>query len=281
MENLPQKGSRGSGQRRQKPAQAKAKRAGGKQAPEVPAGPSLNEIAESAFKTLSNLGTQTFALFPFSQYFDDWLMNIRRVVSEFESNPTVTVDEQFVKERSQIFVDVEREFADRRLKEASMQESATALSDTNHFLAQLDADYASQTRTLSQKRNSDIERLTKNVHNLEEELILTEKMKTSFFSPMSKRIKAQKTSEVTQKLSTAKAELEVAMQNFRVEQEKLHDDYMNKKMATAGKVQELEKEIANIETDTSTEARRKTCDALVNSINAFIQRKQTPQPQPQ
>jgi len=281
MENLPRKGSRGSGQKRQKPAQAKAKRAGGKQAPEVPAGPSLNEIAEPTFKTLSNLGTQIFALFPFSQYFDDWLMNVRRIVSEFESNPAVTVDEQFVKERSQIFVDVERELADKRLKEASMQESANALSDTNHFLAQLDADYASQTRTLSQKRNSEIERLTKNVHDLEEELIFTEKMKTSFFSPMSKRIKAQKIAEVTQKLSTAKAELEVALQNFQVEQEKLHDDYMNKKMATVGKVQDLEREIANIETDTSRDDRQNACNALINSITAFIQRKQaSPSQQP-
>jgi hypothetical protein len=275
MENLPQKGSRGSGEKRKKPAQTKAKRAAGKQAPEAPARPSLNEVAEKAFKSLSTLGTQTFAIFPFNQYFDDWLKNVRGVVSEFESNPAVAVDEQFVKERSQIFVDVEREFADRRLKENSMQESAKALSDTNHFLAQLDADYASQTHALSQKRNSEIERLTKDVHNLEEALIFAERMKTSLFSPMSKRIKAQKIAETTQKLGTAKAELELAMQNFRVEQEKLHDAYVNKKMATAGKVQELEREITNIETDTSVDARQNACNALINSIKAFIQRKQT------
>ncbi len=275
MENLPKKGSRGSGQKRKKPAQAKAKRTAGKQAPEAPAGPSLNEVAEKAIKSLSTLGTQTFAIFPFSQYFDDWLKNVRGVISEFESNPAVAVDEQFVKERSQIFIDVEREFADRRLKENSMQEAAKALSDTNHFLAQLDADYASQTRALSQKRNSEIERLTKNVHELEEALILAEKMKTSFFSPTSKRIKAQKIAETTQKLNAAKAELELAMQNFRVEQETLHDDYMNKKMATAGKVQELEKEIANIETDTSVDARQNACNALIDSIKALVQRKQT------
>jgi len=274
MENS-KKGSRSSGQKRQKAAQGKSKRAGSKQIPDVSAEPSLNEVAEPTLKTLSNLGTQVFALFPFSQYFDEWLMNVRRTVSEFESNPAVAVDEQFVKERSQIFVDVERELADKRLKETSMQESANVLSDTNHYLAQLDADYASQTRVLSQKRNAEIERLTKNVHDLEEEQIFAEKMKTSFFSPMSKRIKAQKIAEITQKLSKTKAELDETIQNFKVEQEILHDTYMNKKMATAGKVQKLEQEIANIETDTSKDARKNACDALVNSINTLIQRKQS------
>lgn len=281
MTKRPQTGSRNSGTKRQKASSSKSKTrtrkssARGKQAPEQVPVPSLNEVTEKTLKSLNTLGDQVFALFPFSQYFDDWLKNIRMIVSEFETNPAVEVDEHFIKERTQIFEDIEREFAENRLKEASLQETSKTLSDTNRFLAQLDADYTAQTNTLSQKRNSDIERLTKNVRALEEELIVTQNMKTSIFKPATRRIKAQKLAEVNQKLSTTKNELELVLQNFKVEQEKLHDTYINKKTTTVKKVQELEKEVTNIETDTTKEVRQNMCNALSNSIKAFIKRKQS------
>ena len=73
--------------------------------------PSPQEAANKALSSLSKLGTQTFALSPFSQYFDDWLVNLRNVLSEFESNPAISEDDQFIKDRSQIFLNAERELA--------------------------------------------------------------------------------------------------------------------------------------------------------------------------
>jgi hypothetical protein len=61
-----------------------------------------------------------------------------------------------------------------------------------------------------------------------------------------------------------------------VEQEKLHDEYTIKKQAAISKVQKLEKEIANIETDTSTETRQIACNALTGAINTLLQRKTVP-----
>src|SRR5690554_5431613 len=139
MTKRPQTGSRNSGTKRQKASSSKNKTrtrkssARGKQAPEQVPVPSLNEVTEKTLKSLNTLGDQVFALFPFSQYFDDWLKNIRMIVSEFETNPAVEVDEHFIKERTQIFEDIEREFAENRLKEASLQETSKTLSDTNRF----------------------------------------------------------------------------------------------------------------------------------------------------
>ncbi|NLE03562.1 MAG: hypothetical protein GX638_02005 [Crenarchaeota archaeon] len=274
MQNSPKKKSKESGLKRKKPTQTAVKHSGKKQIPDEPLGPSLNELAEKASKTLTTLGNQTFALSPFSQYYADWLLNVRSVISDFKSNLDTVVDEQFEKESSKIFTDIEKALADCEAKDISMQESAKKLSELNAFLSKLDVDYTSQIQTLNQKKDREIERLTKAMHNFEEEQIIAEKMKTSFFSPTSKRIKAQKIADVKNKLNLTKNELESAKQNFSSEQAVIHDEYMKKKMANVGKLPELENEIANIEVDLSKDNRQKACNDLKNSVDSFIKRAQ-------
>ena len=278
-----QSGSRrGAGEKFQKSSHDKAKpksqkqKSGVKYAPEEVPVLSVEEVAEKTLGSLSRLGTQTFALSPFSQYFDDWLVNLRQVVSEFESNPAVGADETFTQQRTQIFAEVEGELAKLRFKEADLEASAKTLAENNHLLVETDAEYATKTRELAAKRNSGIEHLTKNVHDFEEELARIGQIKTSFLNPFAKKAKAQKQSEATQKLNAAKNELEIMVQNFGIEQEKLHDEYEKKKQAIIEKVQSLEKEIADIETDGSTQPRQATCNALADAVKALLQRKTAP-----
>ncbi len=110
------------------------------------------------------------------------------------------------------------------------------------------------------------------MHELEEELAKVALLKTSFFG-LTKKAKAKKEAEVTQKLTSSKNELELAVKNFAIEQETLHDEYEKKKQAAIAKVQVLEKELATAETDNSVEVRQAACNALTNSINTFLQRK--------
>ena len=274
---------RSSGEKFQKSSHDKAKsktqknKSGVKYALEEAPVLSAEEVVQKTLNSLDKLGSQTFALSPFSQYFDDWLVNLRQVVSEFEASPAVTVDETFVKARTQMLADVEGELAKRRLTETELETFAKALSENNHILVEIDAQYAAQTRELAQKRNSSIERLTKNVHDLEEELFRTEQIKTNFLNPFAKKAKTQKKAEVAQKLDAAKKELELAVQGFGVEQEKFHDEYAKKKQAAIEKVQSLEKEIVNIETDSSLQTRQTGTNALASAVKGLLQRKPVPQ----
>jgi hypothetical protein len=61
--------------------------------------------------------------------------------------------------------------------------------------------------------------------------------------------------------------------SFSVEQEKLHDKYEKRKQAVIEKVRSLEKEVEKLETDGSLEVRQAACEALVNAVNALLQRK--------
>ena len=71
------------------------------------------------------------------------------------SNPTIQVDEQFVK-ALQIFLDIEGALAEKRIKNQVLTGEAKELADNNHLLTETDKQYAEKTRELSFKRNAGI-----------------------------------------------------------------------------------------------------------------------------
>ena len=201
---------------------------------------SAKELVEKTLAESNKLGNQIFPLSPFSQYFDNWLVNLRQMVSEFESNSTIKVDEQFVKDRSQILFDVESALAQKRLEESNLSEDEKALADNNQLLEETDKEYAEKTKELSSKRDSEVERLTKRIHELEneitnQEITNQEKTKIKIFSYKSRKEyniarekAAEKLNRTKEDLKATKNELEVALQSFSVDQENLDDEYEKK-----------------------------------------------------
>jgi archaellum component FlaC len=279
MSYRPQTSSRrNTGRGRKKLHHEKAKRKGqkhhssGKYLLEESEAPTFEEVVEKTLARLHSLGGQIFAFSPFSQYFDDWLLSLKSVLSEFESDPAVNVDEKFVNERSRVIADIELKLDERRHEEAVLVEATRRLADQNHLLVQIDREYTTSTRKLASKRNSEIKRLTRRVQDFEEELDETSQIKTGI-NPFAKRAKSNKIAEVTRKLDDAKSEVESVVKTFEVEQEKLHDEYEERKQAVIKQVRSLEKEIEGLDTDGSVEDRRVACEALVNAVNALLQRK--------
>jgi DNA repair exonuclease SbcCD ATPase subunit len=246
---------------------------GGKYLLEEGEAPTFEAEVEKTLTRLNSLGNQVFAFSPFSQYYDDWLLSLKSVLSEFESNPTVSVDEEFVKERSHIVTDAENNLAERKREETELEKVTRKLSEQNHLLVQIDTEYAHSTHDLASRRDSEIKRLTRRVHDYEEELEQANLMKASILSPFARRAKSQKIAEATGKLAVAKTELESVVKHFEAEQEKLHDEYEKNKQAAIKQVRDLEKEIEDLDVDTSVEDRREAGEALVNAVKALLQRK--------
>jgi len=256
----------------EKKTKEKKQRSGAKYLQEETPEATAQEVADKILGVLGKLGNQIFALSPFSQYFDDWLVNLRQVISEFESNPTIKVDEQFVKERSQIFLDAEGELAEKKLQESNLTEEAKALADNNHLIVETDKAYAEKTRELSNKRNADVQRLTHKTRELEDKVANQQEIKISFYKIRERKRAAEKLAQTNQDLKDAKNELEVTLQNFTAEQEKLHDNYEKRKQDLSETSDRLHRELEKLETDTSTGARQAACNALANAIKALIQK---------
>jgi hypothetical protein len=255
--------------REKKKTRGKKRRSSGKYLLEEENAPTSEEVVEKTFSRLHSLGNQAFAVFPFSAYFEDWLVNLKDVLVAFESSPSVSVDEQFVKARSQILAAVERELEERRRKENSLEESIKNLSDNKILLERIEEEYATRTREIEERKNSEIPPLQENISAFKNELDDLAKVKAGFFRAMSKKEKAQKEAEATQKLNAAQSELESAMQNFAEEQENIRSNYAKKKQLITEQIEKLQKEVEGPEVDDSLEARRAACEALVNSVNAL------------
>ena len=254
-----------------KKAKEKKQRGAGKyfeEQPEV----SQKEVVEKTLNNLNRLGHQVFALSPFSQYYDDWVVTLRQIVSEFESSPAIMADEQFTKERAQIFLDVEAALAEKRLQESNLTDEATALAENNHLIVESDKQYAEKTRELSFKRNSDVQRISNKIRELEDDVAIQQEIKISFFKPNARRKAADQLLKTKQELTSTKNELEVTLANFTADQEKLHDQYEKTKQILMEKSDSLNKELEKLETDTSTDARQEATNALVVAINNLIQR---------
>ena len=281
MSFRPQTGSRRSAGKQfsksahDKKSKEKKQRSGAKYLQEETPEVSAQEVAEKTLNSLGKLGNQIFALSPFSQYFDDWLVNLRQVISEFESNPALTADEQFVKERAQIFLDVEGALAENRFQESNLTAEAKALADNNHLIVEADKEYAEQTRERSNKRNAEVQRLSSKTRELEDQLASQQETKISFYKINARRKAAEQLTQTTQNLKATKNELEVTLQNFTAEQEKLHDNYEKLKQELNENSDRLHGELEKLETDTSITARQETCNALANSINALLKRTPT------
>jgi hypothetical protein len=200
-------------------------------------------------------------------------MNLKDVLSEFESSPAISADDQFVKECSQILSDVELELEERRRHEASLEESIKSLADSKILLERIEGEYATKVREIEGRKNSEIRRLHSNIDSLRGELDDIARMKAGIFRAISKKAKAQKEAEVTQRLNATQSELELTMQNFIEERERLRDEYERKKQPIIEQIRAHQKEIEYLETDGSIEDRRVACEALVNAVNALLQRK--------
>lgn len=262
----------------EKKSRTKKPKTGAKYLKEEAPEATLKDVAEKTLTIIERLGSQTFALSPFSQYYDDWLVNLRQVVSEFEASPNVKADDAFTKESEQAFLDVQAALAERRVQESSLTESEKTLHNVNHELGDADADYAEKTRGLSNKRNADVQRLTTRVKALEEDVANQEKLKFGFFQFGAKKDAAKKLQQSQQELTAAKTQMEVTLQNFTLEQDKLHDSYVAKKQELSVKSDGLRKELEKLETDTSIEVRKEVCQRLSKAVNELVQRLPTQPP---
>ncbi|MBN1357600.1 hypothetical protein JW988_02420 [Candidatus Bathyarchaeota archaeon] len=235
--------------------------------------PDFEEVVEKTLSRLGNLGDQIFACSPFSQYYDDWLLSLKSVLSEFESNPAVPVDEEFVKACSQVLGDVELKLSERRSEEDVIEETTRKLAEHKTLLVQADTEYSYGTQELASERKSDIKRLNRAIRDFEEELEEVNQTQISVFSPLARRSKSRKKAELTRKLDAAKGELESIIKELEAEQEKLRVAYEEKKQALIEEVHSLETKVRGSEADGSVEDRRVTCEKLVKAVQALMQRK--------
>jgi DNA repair exonuclease SbcCD ATPase subunit len=211
------------------------------------------------------------------------MLSVRNVLSEFEASSAAAVDDSFKEECSRVLSEIESTLDDRRAKEASNDEAVRKVNrnllDIRSLLAQTEREYAAKMSDIAAKREHAIKPVATNLGRLRQELGRISRMRAGFLREISKRAKAQKATEATQKLDTTKRELATIEQSFAAEQKRLRDEHERRRRQILKQLANHQKEIENLESgikvDDALDARHAACDALVNAVNSLVQRMQS------
>jgi len=232
-----------------------------------------DEVTDATLKRLHILGNQRFGFSPFCEHFERWLFTLDGVLCEFESSPNISVDEQFMKERSQIFSTVQGELENKRRKETALNMDLRSIADSKILLERIKDEYVGRAREIRRQKNREIKRLYGVIEHLQKDLDEAVRMKTGFFRGISKKDREQKEMAAAQALSDTQRMLELTMLDFTEAKKRLRDGFENKREPLIHQTKDAQKKAESTEVDGSLEDRWFACEALADAVNALLQRK--------
>ena len=233
------------------------------------------EISEATLRRLHTLGSQKFGSSPFSEHFNRWLTNVSIVLDEFQTHPDIKVDKQFVTECTQTLSTIGSQLKERRRQETSLDQELKNLAYCRERLNQINSEYAAIASKIRGQKNRDIRRINSSINRLKEEQEEVIRIKTGLFRSVSKKEREQKEIVIVEELNNKQTELEIVILDFKNQQRILQDNYEKKKEPVLEQIYDLKKKIQHMDMDDSLEDRWFACEALIDSINSFLQRKAT------
>jgi hypothetical protein len=231
------------------------------------------EISQKTLKQLHTLGNQKFGSSPFSDHFDRWLINVETVLEEFEAHPDITVDEQYQKESSQTLSIIKLQLEELRQKEVTLDQEQKILSYCKSNLKQINTNYLTAVNELRQRKNRANKPLHSSIEQLKKDQAQIIRVKAGFLRGISKKEREQKEFAIAEELDVKQKDLEMALLEFRAQQKLLQNQYHTDREPVLEQIKELKKKIRDLETDNSLEERWFACQALIDTVNMFLQRK--------
>jgi hypothetical protein len=98
-------------------------------------------------------------------------------------------------------------------------------------------------------------------------------MKSGFFHRVSKRERERREIAMVEELTKKQTQLELAILDLKQAQKKLREEFDKRKEPVLEDIKKVQKRIEDLETDVSLEERWFACEALIDSLNMFLQRK--------
>jgi len=234
---------------------------------------SVQQIFELTLKRLHTLGNQKFGSSPFCEHYNRWLLNVENVLYEFESQPDINIDEQFLKERNQAVTTIKLQLENQRQKEISFEKQINNISDVKNRLQQIKKEHTVKALILKRQKIVTIKMLNKELETLKKEQDQIVKMKTGFFRGITKKEREKREKVAMQQYNNKLQEIEVSTLDFKEKQKQLIEEYENKCIPLLEETKTFQRCIKEMDIDNSLEERWFACEALSDIVNNFFQRK--------
>jgi DNA repair exonuclease SbcCD ATPase subunit len=178
-----------------------------------------------------------------------------------------------VTECSQTLSSIKNQLENIKRKETALDQELNNQSDWRSRLKLINKEHATLMGTIKGQRNREIKRLYSTIKCLKKDQDKVIRMKTGFFRGVSKKAREQKEIAITQEINDKQTELEVVMLDFSAKQKELLAEYEGKREPVLEEIKKFRRIIQNLETDASLEERWFACEALIDAVNTFLQRK--------
>ena len=231
------------------------------------------EISEVTLKRLHTLGNQKFGASPYSEHFERWLLNIESVIEEFTLHTDIGVDAKFQSDTKEALDAIKRQLMDRKRAEELIDQDAGELVKFREQLKKADVEYAMKAVAIKARKRRETKRLNTEIEQLKREQDMIIRVKTGFLYLRSKRKREEKEAQIVQDLNSRQTELELTLLDFASEHRELKDEYDQKREPIIKQIKNLQKTIGISETDGSLEERWFACEALIDAVNGYLQRK--------
>ncbi|MDR1992291.1 MAG: hypothetical protein LBQ98_02155 [Nitrososphaerota archaeon] len=231
------------------------------------------EFIELTLKRLHTLGAQKFGTSPFSTHFTRWLTNVKTILDEFETYFSIGVDEQFKNQCAEILTTIESQLDAYGRKEANAEQETKKLSYCKSFLNQINAQHALAIGALKAQKANEIKRLNSLIVQLKSDQDRIIRLKTGFWRGVSKKEREQQELVVIEALNEKQLELELVVLDFKEKQRALWEQFERRREPIQKQLHMFQNKVQAAETDGSLEERWFACEALVDVVNGFLQRK--------
>lgn len=237
------------------------------------------DIAANILNAIDHLGSQRFALPPFSEHFQRWLKDLQSLLVEFESRVPEAASDVFRNEVKRKYEAIQ-EYLSRRaeLETKRSDEFATfqqQLAKLDVALSRLESDYRNRTQELRRHYAKSDQKLQLEIDALDRQRLENLRRKTSIFQRILR--KSQPIQGRDDTLEMKKGKLRESKQTLAKTLQKQRNDYENGRQKLHDEINLLKQQNQTSKDtgDDDLEARRQACDQIHAVIEEAMQRIQT------
>jgi hypothetical protein len=237
------------------------------------------DIAANILNAVDHLGSQRFALPPFSEHFQRWLKDLQSLLVEFESRVPEAASDVFkneVKRKYEAIQEYLSRLADVETKRsdefAAFQQQ---LAKLDVALSQLESDYRNRTQELRRHYAKSDQKLQLEIDALDRQRLENLRRKTSIFQRILR--KSQPIQGRDDTLEMKKGKLRESKQTLAKTLQKQRNDYENGRQKLHDEINLLKQQNQTSKDtgDDALEARKQACDQIHAVIEGAMQRIQT------
>lgn len=240
----------------------------------VPIVPS--EVVSRTLNALGHLGTQRFALPPFSEHLERWMKDVKATLIEFERDLPSSVDQNYRDAVAKVMSDLQEAIQRLDSAEKSYSEAMTKLQQEltlcEHERDNVEREYRARTHEARRGHDESLKKLKNDIDSLDKQRLRLLRKKPSIFERILGKSSTQ-LEENTSARESRRVKIGGKEKSLQNELENLRRDYETKSKQLDGRQQVLRAKLTEHGQTMPNDAldlRNEACGALSRAVNEAI-----------